>query len=205
MSDLISKEELMSLPKVIIRDHFGGVGQICIDMRDIDSLPPVTIAENATVEDCISRQAAIDAMQKLIIADDEEGLMLMENNQAVNNCIVTVMELPPVEQKQEGMTVEEYRQRMMDAFHNADCGELIALVVLPSEKEFEHLEWLLEKHYKAKPEPKQGEWKRVSMDKYVRHAMAFYRCSKCGDDTIGISNYCPNCGAKMEVGDENSN
>ena len=51
------------------------------------------------------------------------------------------------------MTAEEYRQRMIQAFQNADCGELIALVVLPTEKEFEHLEWLLEKHYKAKPEP----------------------------------------------------
>lgn len=51
------------------------------------------------------------------------------------------------------MTAEEYRQRMIQAFHNADCDELIALVVLPTEKEFEHLGWLLEKHYKAKPEP----------------------------------------------------
>ena len=51
------------------------------------------------------------------------------------------------------MTAEEYRQRMIQAFHNQHCDELIALVVLPTEKEFEHLEWLLEKHYKAKPEP----------------------------------------------------
>lgn len=48
------------------------------------------------------------------------------------------------------MTVEQYRRRMMDAFHNADCDELIALVVLPKEKEFEHLEWLLKTHYKKR-------------------------------------------------------
>lgn len=57
-----------------------------------------------------------------------------------------------LEQETCEMTAEEYRQRMIQAFHNADCGELVALVVLPTEKEFEHLEWLLEKHYKAKPE-----------------------------------------------------
>lgn len=46
---------------------------------------------------------------------------------------------------------------------------------------------------------KHGKWKRVSADKYVQHAYAFYRCSECGEDIIGEHNYCPNCGAKMEV------
>ena len=48
------------------------------------------------------------------------------------------------------MSVEQYRQRMIEAFHNADCDELIALVALPTEKEFKHLEWLLKTHYKEK-------------------------------------------------------
>ena len=52
-----------------------------------------------------------------------------------------------LEQQPCEMTVEEYRQRMIDAFHNADCDNLIALVALPTEKEFEHLEWLLKNHY----------------------------------------------------------
>lgn len=52
------------------------------------------------------------------------------------------------------MTVEEYRNRLMDAFHNADCGELIAVVVRPKESEFKHLEWLLKNHYhKQKQQP----------------------------------------------------
>lgn len=48
-------------------------------------------------------------------------------------------------------------------------------------------------------EPKRphGEWKRISMDKYIRHASCFYRCSVCGEDTIGETNFCPNCGADM--------
>lgn len=48
-------------------------------------------------------------------------------------------------------------------------------------------------------QPKMGRWKRISMDKYVQHAMAYYKCSECGGDIIGEHNYCPNCGAKMEV------
>lgn len=49
------------------------------------------------------------------------------------------------------MPTEEYRLRMIRAFHNADCDNLIALVVMPTEKEFEHLEWLLKTHYNKQP------------------------------------------------------
>lgn len=56
-----------------------------------------------------------------------------------------------LEQQPCGMTAEEYRQRMIQAFHNADTDELIAVCVLPTEKEFEHLEWLLKNHYKKEP------------------------------------------------------
>lgn len=145
------------------------------------------------MDDLISRQAAMD------ICDTFNG---QGSVWAVIKGYIKV--LPPVEQKQEGMTVEEYRQRMMDAFHNADCSELIALVVLPTEKEFEHLEWLLEKHYKAKPEPKQGEWKEPK-NPYDLDGTYYCFCSACGSDAHEQTTYCPNCGAKMEVDDENSN
>ena len=49
------------------------------------------------------------------------------------------------------MTVEQYRDRLIQAFHNADCDHLIALVALPNEKEFKHLEWLLKTHYHKEP------------------------------------------------------
>ena len=48
------------------------------------------------------------------------------------------------------MSVEQYRRRLIEAFHNADCDELIAIVALPTEKDFENLEWLLKTHYKEK-------------------------------------------------------
>lgn len=46
-------------------------------------------------------------------------------------------------------------------------------------------------------EPKIGHWKRISIDKYIQHAMAYYKCSECGKDVIGKHNYCPNCGCRM--------
>ena len=49
------------------------------------------------------------------------------------------------------------------------------------------------------PQQKMGRWHKVSMDKYVQHATYYYECSECGDQHIGQANYCPNCGAKMEV------
>jgi hypothetical protein len=55
------------------------------------------------------------------------------------------------------MTADEYRQRLIQAFRNAGCDELVAICVLPSEKEFEHLEWLLKNHYKQESSKDMGE------------------------------------------------
>lgn len=48
-------------------------------------------------------------------------------------------------------------------------------------------------------EQKSGKWRRVSIDKYTTHAQYWYECDKCGEQTLGEHNYCPNCGANMEV------
>jgi rubrerythrin len=49
---------------------------------------------------------------------------------------------------------------------------------------------------------KSGKWRRVSIEKYIQHAMAYYVCSECGGQTIGEPKFCPNCGAKMESEDK---
>ena len=41
------------------------------------------------------------------------------------------------------MTVEEYRQRLIQAFHDTDCDHYIALVCLPNERAFKGLESML--------------------------------------------------------------
>lgn len=55
------------------------------------------------------------------------------------------------------------------------------------------------------PAEKVGRWKRISMDKYSEHAKYWYRCDRCGEDNLGNTNYCPNCGQRkmQEAEDEN--
>lgn len=40
-------------------------------------------------------------------------------------------------------------------------------------------------------------WEKVSTDKYIQSANYRYRCSMCGELTIGEPNFCPTCGADM--------
>lgn len=40
-------------------------------------------------------------------------------------------------------------------------------------------------------------WEKVSADKYIQSANYRYRCSMCGELTIGEPNFCPTCGADM--------
>ena len=46
-------------------------------------------------------------------------------------------------------------------------------------------------------EPKTGKWVDTGSNEewYARE----YRCSECGGTMLGEANFCPNCGAKMEV------
>ena len=57
---------------------------------------------------------------------------------------------------------------------------------------------------KANFTPKQGRWIECDHDKWSGDTFA-YRCSECGgayhlniEQVIGVWNYCPNCGARME-------
>jgi len=104
------------------------------------------------------------------------------------------------------MTANKYRKRMIEAFHNADHDELIALVVLPKEKEFKFLEWLV----KTQKSPQNGKWiKKTKVEAYdiagVKTWGVKYQCDKCGFiDTViedfGHHEYCPCCGTRMQGG-----
>lgn len=91
----------------------------------------------------MTREEAINIISQMI--KDEEGF-LSDNTVEAHKMAIQALSQEPC-----GMTAEEYRQRMIQAFHNADTDELIAVCVLPTEKEFEHLEWLLKNHYKKEP------------------------------------------------------
>lgn len=97
---------------------------------------------NFTTEEICALELAIKALKQEPSVWDDKG----ELTEYGEKCREHILEQEPCE-----MTAEEYRQRMIQAFHNADCGELIAVCVLPTEKEFEYLEWLLKNHYKKEP------------------------------------------------------
>lgn len=56
------------------------------------------------------------------------------------------------EKNMKEMTVEQYRERLIEAFQNTGCGELIALVCLPNEEAFKALESLLRNFWNKKEE-----------------------------------------------------
>jgi len=75
--------------------------------------------------------------------------------------------------------------------------EIILEKRYPHSREEDITDAFMRGYVKGKADRPRGEWERVSADKYVQHAYYFYRCSKCGYDHIGKTNFCPNCGADM--------
>lgn len=52
------------------------------------------------------------------------------------------------------------------------------------------------------PQPKTGHWINLEETKYKGQVLPFwcrYECSECGGHGEETFNYCPNCGARMEV------
>lgn len=158
------------------------------------------ILEKQMQESVVSKQVVID-----IVDSYSESQSNVED--VTQDIISDIMALPPVTPQEPcEMTAEEYRQRMIQAFHNANTGELIALCVLPTEKEFEHLEWLLKNHYKQKT--KTGHWSRkIKVDAYDIAGVKTWgikcQCDRCDFTTIvvedfGYYKYCPNCGSAMK-------
>ena len=91
------------------------------------------------------------------------------------------------------MPVEEYRQRLMEVFHNTDHDELLTYVVMPKEEEFKSLEDILRQY---KYEPRQyGEW--IPVIGCDGRTIA-YKCKTCGwFKPHNIMPFCENCGADM--------
>lgn len=54
----------------------------------------------------------------------------------------------------------------------------------------------------VRPQEQTGHWTRISMDRYTTHAQYWYECDKCGVHNLGNTDFCPNCGARMESEDK---
>lgn len=55
-------------------------------------------------------------------------------------------------------------------------------------------------------EQKKGEWKHVPpYEEEVKQTLQWYECSVCGNKTLIIGAYCPNCGADMRGASDDGN
>lgn len=109
--------------------------------------------------DLISREALLKAMEEerqYLLARGQRGA----EHILVHYCLPLIDNAPTVEQKEseeknmKEMTVEQYRERMIEAFQNTGNDNLIALVCLPNEDSFKALESLLRNFWNKEGEVK---------------------------------------------------
>jgi hypothetical protein len=93
------------------------------------------------------------------------------------------------------VTVEEYRENLIHAMHEAGRDEFITLVVLPHPSEFQYLKHLL-KNYSRR---RKGEWRTAFLDhEAIGMRPKVLYCSECSQCVAYPTKYCPNCGAFMD-------
>lgn len=117
----------------------GNMGEIIENLEAISG-----ILEHGRAEVSKMTREEINILQDIVDIYEKEDMYPLLKDKQVRTIKKAIKELEQVPCE---MTVDEYRNRLMDAFYNADCGELIAVVVRPEESEFKHLEWLLKNHY----------------------------------------------------------
>ena len=185
--------------------------------KHIDREAEIYRQSAAECDDCISRQKAIDAIDALYLDGDSsisyladaKGDTLIGKYQA----ITTLDDLPPVnlaEKKQpceDCISREKVKQFLYERLDRLNDDELYDIFSRIIDDMYNELP-------SVSPKPKTGHWIETYSEidaKYSRHS---YKCSECGELAsyfVGGSedwwdlvkpNYCPNCGVKMEEGEE---
>lgn len=128
------------------------------------------------------REKAIDVL------DNMRGMIEDNQGNDYDFALKKGIEALKHEQGSDEMTVAEYRHRMMQTFLDTDCDELIALCVLPTKKDFEHLEWLLKNYYKQE-EPceewlKKNYYKQELCEDCVSRKAVFETIDDCDSDGL---------------------
>ena len=151
------------------------------------------------MSDCISRQAAIDAANKLVDRFEQILRDIRETNEDESVC--GLCEYDGAFIGQSGDWCNE-----CPGFDKADCFKL---------SDERKKKWLKELELpSAQPERKKGRW--IPVDSYsafggdeatwIAHGnpVAFYYCSECKEEAYAgedgeplLTDYCPNCGAYM--------
>lgn len=127
--------------------------QQALDMaiEALSNTPNALECNKSVLEDCIYRSEVIAMLVLHPLYEDKGDFASL-----IDNLCEEVRRLPSVQPTQKGneyMTVEEYRRRLMDLFHETDHDELIAFVSLPTEADFRQTKTLLEM-YKFEPAQK---------------------------------------------------
>lgn len=167
IENLLNKEEqLLSNPLAGAFEPAMVLKTTLITSLLIDISKSLAIQADAAVE-ANKLKKNMDGVPPLIIPDDPKGFNTLEQE--------------PCE-----MTVEEYRQRMIQAFQKTNCDELIALCVLPTEKEFEHLEWLLKNHYKKEPD-KAGSEEAITRKELIKSRVSVEEIKKAYENIMDVA------------------
>ena len=119
------------------------------------------------MNDLIERQSVLNAC--------EQSINILE-------AVDRIMDLPSVEQEPKTEQEDDYFRKIVE----------VAISQLRADRDR-----LEDELAKREQEPKEGHWKRISIDKYSEHAKYWYRCDRCGKENLGNTDWCPNCGAKM--------
>lgn len=79
---------------------------------------------------------------------------------------------------------------------NVEDGSKVSRVLVCGDNHFGGL-------YYPEQEPKTGQWiERIERDDWDDSEEVWYECNQCHLDSERASNYCPNCGAKMQEVEE---
>ena len=157
------------------------------------------------MSDLISRQEAIDAlaeqMPKLLSADGthpaDQGILMAQEIYA--DCIETIEILPSAQPEDINTDACASCPASKVFFSDEDLSDVEILSDLRSQyncfDEYEEPVYhALSEAIKALSERKTGKW-----EKYEGRFDFNYECSECSCSSFDKTDYCPQCGAKMEV------
>ena len=134
------------------------------------------------MSDLISRQAAIDAANKLVDRFEQILRDIRETNEDESVC--GLCEYDGAFIGQSGDWCNE-----CPGFDKADCFKL---------SDERRKKWLKELDLpSAQPERNTGEWREHIFDGIMGGRPRALMCTKCNVISIYASNFCPNCGADM--------
>ena len=127
-------------------------------------------------EDCVSREQALLALTGIDLPTDRDKLIALFTER--------IQHLPPAAPQ-----LCEYKPFTIGELKNEDMQKLL--------REFQNQKVLISEHDcmpSVTPERPKGKW--------IYKCMKGQFCSECDEQSLWKFNYCPNCGAKMEVNDE---